>query len=57
MQNKIVKYKPTVLQILNKHYKNENSYQGKYGDPKNVHGGYFLGNIDFNNNKVTQSHK
>ena len=45
MQNEIVKYKPTVLLILNKHYQYKNSYQGKYGDPKNVYGGYFLDSI------------
>ena len=45
MQNEIVKYKPAVLQILNKHYQYKDSYQGKYSDPKIVCVGYFLGNI------------
>ena len=30
MQSEIVKYKPAVLLILNKHYQYKNSYQGKY---------------------------
>ena len=47
MQNKIVKYKPTVLLILNKHYQYKKSYQGKYGDPK--YEGDFLDNISKKN--------
>ena len=31
MQNEIIKYKPTILLILNKHYQYKNSYHGKYG--------------------------
>ena len=49
MQNEIVKYKPAVLLILNKHYQYRNSYQGKYSDPQIVYGGYSLGNIGKNN--------
>ena len=41
IQSEIVKYKPAVLLILNKHYQYKNSYQRKYSDPKIVYGVIF----------------
>ena len=55
MQNEIVKYKLTVLLILNKHYQYKNSYQGKCDDPKNVYGDYCLDNINKKNHLMVFS--